>query len=104
VSTKLIHGDRFTEMEKLKTDICNMLRVRKAAKFIKKRGIEVDNEGQNVYCTFQLCKNGKPWGKHYELHSVPVRMRQQLFLACDSMWDQDNYEIVSYCGTERIKK
>jgi hypothetical protein len=44
---------------KLKSNIRNMVRMRRAIKYIKKHGIEL-NECDNAYCIVHLYENGKP--------------------------------------------
>lgn len=78
--------------KKLKSNICNMLRMRRAIKYAKKNGIVTDAEGDSVFCIIHLYENGKPTSCYSETIEVPIKKREPLFSE-GYVYDEDLYKI-----------
>jgi hypothetical protein len=76
---------------KLKSNIRNMVHMRRAIKYIKKHGIEL-NECDNAYCIVHLYENGKPTSYYSDPIKVPVKKPEPIFSEGD-VYDEDLYKI-----------
>jgi hypothetical protein len=85
-----VNGVKMT-FKKLKSDIRNMLRMRRAIKYIKKHGVEL-NECDNAYFIIHLYENGKPTSYYSKPINVHVKKPKSIFLEGD-VWDEDLYKI-----------